>query len=84
MKEHQDACRKGISEMSTVAEHVLKEHHPIRWEETSIVDPRSFHVLKEALHIQMIPSEERFNSDGGLELNIAQAILSKWHTILEF
>ena len=25
-------------------------------------------VLKEALHIQMTPSEERFNRDGGLEV----------------
>ena len=25
-------------------------------------------LLKEALHIQMTPSEERFNQDGGLEV----------------
>ena len=71
MKEHQDACRKGTLEKSAVVEHARENHHPIKWEETSIVDqarrPKEL-LLKEALHIQMTPAEERFNRDGGLEL----------------
>ena len=71
MKEHKDACEKSAPEKSAIAEHSWKEHHPIRWEETSIVDqartPKEL-LLKEALHIQMTPAEERFNRDEGLEL----------------
>ena len=71
MKEHRDACKKRVLGKSSVAEHAWKEHHPIRWEETSIVDqarrPKEL-LLKEALHIQTTPAEERFNRDGGLEL----------------
>ena len=45
-------------EKSAVAEHAWENHHPIDWEETT--------VLKEALHIQMTTPYERFNRDGGL------------------
>ena len=38
IKEHQDHCQKGVLESSAVAEHAWKEHHTIRWEETSIVN----------------------------------------------
>ena len=66
MKEHQDACKKCVLENSAVANNALKEHHPIRWEETSIMDqarrPKEL-LLKEALHIQMTPAEECFNRD---------------------
>ena len=71
MKEHQDACKKDLPERSAVTEHALKEYHPIRWQETSIVDqarrPKEL-LLKEAFHIQMTPAKECFNRDGGLEL----------------
>ena len=71
MTEHQDACRRGMVERSAIAEHAWENQHPIKWEETEIVDqargPKEL-LLKEALHIQMTPAEERFNRDAGLEL----------------
>ena len=70
-KEHQDACRKGMTEKSAIAEHAWENHHPINWEETSVVDRARRHgelMLKEALHIQMTPAGDRFNRDGGVEL----------------
>jgi len=42
--------------------------NPIDWEETTVLDRGRGQelLLKEALHIQMTPQEERFNRDGGL------------------
>ena len=34
LKEHRDACKRGMIEKSAVAEHVWENHHPIDWEET--------------------------------------------------
>ena len=47
-----------------------ENHHPIDWEETIVLDHGRGQelLLKEALHIQMTPSNERFNWDGGLEV----------------
>ena len=55
---------------TVVAEHAWENHHPIHWEETTVLDhSRGQELLvKEALHIQMIPTEERLNQDGGLEV----------------
>ena len=57
-------------EKSAVAEHAWENHHPIDWEETTVLDHGRGQelLLKEALHIQMTPSDERFNRDGGLEV----------------
>ena len=57
-------------EKSAVAEHCAWENqHPINWETTVLDHDRGKELLvKEALHIQMTPSEERFNRDGGLEV----------------
>ena len=56
---------------SAIAEHAWENQHPIKWEETEIVDqarrPKEL-LLKEALHIQMTPAGQRFNRDVGLEL----------------
>ena len=55
----QDACERGMMEKSAVAEHAWENHHPIHWEETTM----PYHgrgqelLVKEALHIQMTPSE---------------------------
>ena len=71
ISEHQDACRKGEEKKSAVAEYAWKEHHPIRWQETSVIDRASrFGELrvKEALHIHLTPEDQRFNRDVGLEL----------------
>ena len=55
----------GIRVAKNVAymEHTWEHHHPIHWEETTILDHgRGQELLvKEALHIQMTPVEERFN-----------------------
>ena len=61
---------RGMMEKSAVAEHEWENHHPIDWEETTVLDRGRGQelLLKEALHIQMTPSEERFNRDGGLEV----------------
>ena len=57
-------------EKSAVVKHVWENHHPIDWEETTMLDHgRGQELLvKEALNIQRTPSEERFNWDGGLEV----------------
>ena len=71
LREHQEACWKGTMEKSAVAEHAWKDHHAIKWDETTVVDltrhPREL-LLKEAIHIQMTPAEECLNRDTGLEL----------------
>ena len=55
-----------MMEKSAVVEHVRENHHPIDWEETIVLDHgrRQKLLVKEALHIQMTSSEERFNQDG--------------------
>ena len=70
LKEHRDACERGMMEKSDVAEHAWEHHHSIHWEETTILDHgRGQELLvKEAFHIQMTPVEECFNRDGGLEV----------------
>ena len=59
-----------MMEKSAVPEHAWENHLPIDWEETTVLDHgRGQELLvKEALHIQMTPSEEHFNWDGGLEV----------------
>ena len=58
-----------LGKQSVVAEG-LGTRLPINWEETTVLDRGRGQelLLKEALHIQMTPSEERFNRDGGLEV----------------
>ena len=56
-----------MMEKSAVAEHAWENHHPIHWETTMQDYGRGQELLvKEALHIQMTPTEEPFNQDGGL------------------
>ena len=59
-----------MMEKSVVAGHAWENHHLIYWEETTVLDHGRGQKLlvKEALHIQMTPSEECFNRDGGLEV----------------
>ena len=71
MKEHRDACVKQDLQKSAIAEHAWTNDHPIRWEESKVIDKARFEGelrIKEALHIQMVPNERRFNRDGGLEI----------------
>ena len=69
-KKRQDACKKGMMEKLAVAEHAWEDLHLIHWEDTTVLDHGRGQelLMKEALHIQMTPSEERFNRDGGLEV----------------
>ena len=66
-------------EKSAVAEHALENHHPIDLEEATVLDHgrRQELLVKEALHIQMTPSEECFNWDGGLE------VLGCWTAVMK-
>ena len=58
-------------ERSAVVEHEWKNHHLIHLEETVVLDHgrRQQLLVKEALHIQMTPSERHFNRDGGLKVS---------------
>ena len=49
---------------------LLTNHHPIHWLETTVLDHgrRQELLVKEALHIQMKPSEDHFNQEGELEV----------------
>ena len=38
MKEHQDACCRGMLEKSALAEHTWEHHHPIKWQDTRVID----------------------------------------------
>ena len=71
LKEHQDACRTQSLHKSAVAEHAWGSHHPINWNDTSVVDrarrPEEL-LLKEAIHIQNTPAGESLNRDGGKEI----------------
>ena len=57
-----------MMERSAVEVHMWENHYMIDWEETTLLDhDRGQELLvKEGLHIQMTPSEERFNRDGGV------------------
>ena len=69
VKEHRDACQKGALEKSALAEHAWMNHHPIKWEEVSVIDRARTAkelLVKEAIHIQL--NHPSLNRDGGLEL----------------
>ena len=69
--EHEDACKKGMTEKPAIAKHVWNSNHPIVWNETAVVDQARGGkelLIKEALHIRLTPEDQCFNRDGGLEL----------------
>ena len=41
LKGHKDACIKGFTDKSAIAEHARTEDHPIRWGDTRIVQHTS-------------------------------------------
>ncbi len=66
VKEHQDACKRGDEKVSAIAEHAWQQHHPIKWKEVRVVDRASKNrelKIKEALHIQMKPENNKFNTE---------------------
>ena len=69
VKEHRDACQKGALEKSALAEHAWKNHHPIKWEEVSVVDRARIAkelLIKEAIHFGL--NHPSLNREGGQEL----------------
>ena len=71
LKEHRDACRKGLTDKSAVVEHAWTNGHPIRWDATEVLQRASRTmelVMKESLSIRTKPESERFNCDNGFEL----------------
>ena len=69
VKEHRDACQKGALEKSALAEHARMNHHPIKWEEVSVVDRARTAkelLMKETIHIRL--NHPSLNRDEGLEL----------------
>ena len=71
--------QEGMMKKSAVAEHVWENHHIIHWEETTVLDHcRGQELLvKETLDIQMIPAEECFKRDRGLE------VTGCWTTVMK-
>ena len=45
MKEHQDACQKGVLEKLALVEHGWESHHPIKWKETWQQHCKTVHKL---------------------------------------
>ena len=41
LREHKDACIKGFMDKSAIAEHAWMEYHPIRWDDTRILQHAS-------------------------------------------
>ena len=71
VKEHGDACNRGMMERSAIAEQAWEKQQCIDWKDTSVVDKARGYkglILKEAVHILMTPAEDCFNCDGGMEL----------------
>ena len=69
VKEHRDACQRGALEKSALAEHAWKNHHPIKWEDVSVVGwarTAKELLVKEAIHIRL--NQPSLDRDGGLEL----------------
>ena len=62
-----------ILKKSAVVEHALENRHLIDWEETTVMDHGREQLVKEALHIQMTPSEERFSQDGEMNRSCYRA-----------
>ena len=44
LKEHWDACERGMMEKSALAEHAWENYHPIDWEETTVLDHSRGHA----------------------------------------
>ena len=70
MKEYWKACQKEALEKSALAEHAWESHHPIKWEETTVVDqarsPKEL-LMKEANHTRLL--KPPLYRDRGLELS---------------
>ena len=68
MKEHRAAARLGQLEKLAIAEHAWQDGHTIDWSDVRVLNRNSVLLIKEALHIRLKPTEERFNRDLGLDV----------------
>jgi hypothetical protein len=71
VKEHSDACNKGDTWKSAIAEHQWDLQHQVDWDETRVLDRATRPIqlkVKEALHIEKTPTNSRLNRDGGYKL----------------
>ena len=71
LEEHREACKRGETDKSAVAEHVWSEQHQMDWAMTSVIDRaegRMELVVKEALHIGLRSGDELMNRDKGMDL----------------
>ena len=71
VKEHRDACNKGDTWKSAIAEHQWDQQHQMDWDETRVLDRATRPIqlkVKEVLHIQKTPANNRLDRDGGYEL----------------
>ena len=70
VKEHRDACQKGVLEKSALAEYAWTNHHPtIKWEKFSVIDrvrTAKELLVKETIHIWL--NHPSLNRNAGLEL----------------
>ena len=70
VKERRDACNKGDTWKSAIAEHHWDQQQ-VEWDATRVLDRAARPVqlkVKEALHIEMTPANNRFNRDGSYKL----------------
>ena len=72
VKEYKDACNKGDTGKSAIAEHQWDQKHQVNWEGTRVLDRASRPVqlrVKEALYIHKTPTNNRLNHDEGYKLS---------------
>ena len=77
-RQHKEACIRGQTDKSAIAEHAGTEDHPINWNDTKILQGASYTmelVMKKALCLK--PANARFNRDSGYELPDCWIALNK-------
>ena len=63
--------QQGDTWKSAIAEHQWDQQHQVDWDATRVLDRAARPVqlkVKEALHIEKTPANNRFNRDGGYKL----------------
>ena len=71
VKEHRDACTKGDTWKSAIAEHQWDQQYQVDWDGTRVLDRATRPIqpkVEEALHIERTPTNTRLNRNGSYEL----------------
>ena len=71
IRERQGACRLCNTKKSAVADHAWEAGHSPDWEGIKILDTASRKkelLVKEAIYIQLTPSEQLLNRDSGWQI----------------